>query len=360
MILNIYVVLAIGKCYIGLAMPAENLAQTAKILVAPKKGILAADWSFGTIAKKFAKVKVESTESSRRNYRGMLFSTPGLEKYISGVIFFDETIKQKTKDGKPFPLLLEEKGIVPGVRVDTGQVDLPNFPKEKVTQGLDKFREKLENYYKLGARFTKWRAVIVIGKDIPSKTCIDINSNLFGLYASYCQELGLVPIVEPDVIIEGDHSIARCEEVTYSILKDVFATLLKYQVRLNQMVLKPNIVLPGRDSSNKAEAVEIAERTIRVMKEAVPPEVPGIAFLSGGQTPENSTNNLNEINKLSKDGVPWELSFSYARALQEPVLEVWKGKDENKDKAQKELLKRARLNSLAREGKYDPEMEKDK
>lgn len=341
-------------------MPVSQLEEIAQKLVAPKKGILAADWSFGTIEKKFAKVEVESTESSRRTYRGMLFSTPDLEKYISGVIFFDETIRQKTDKGEQFPKLLTEKGIIPGIRIDTGQVDLPNFPKEKVTQGMDDFRKKLEDYYKLGARFVKWRGVYVIGKDIPSKVCIELNSNLFGIYAAYCQEMGLVPIVEPDVIIEGDHSIERCEEVTYSALKDVFAKLLDYKVNLSQILLKPNIVLPGKESKEEASAEEIAEKTVRVMKEVVPREVPGIVFLSGGQTPENSTNNLNAINKHAKEDVPWEMSFSYARALQEPVLEVWKGKDENKDSAQKELLRRAKFNSLAREGKYDPKMEKAK
>jgi fructose-bisphosphate aldolase class I len=253
---------------------------------------------------------------------------------------------------------LEEKGIIPGIKVDKKAHPMANFPGEKITEGLDGLGDRLAEYKDLGARFTKWRAVITIGKGIPTDTCINSNAEALARFASLSQEAGLVPIVEPEVVRDGGHGIEVCEEVTYKTLKIVFNKLADHKVNLSGILLKPNMVTPGKENKNKASPEKVAEATLRCMKEVVPGEVPGIVFLSGGQTPKGATTNLNAMNILGD--APWELSFSYARALQEPVLEVWKGKDENKDKAQKELLKRARLNSLAREGKYDPEMEKDK
>lgn len=332
------------------------MESTARKLVAKEKGILAADWSFGTAEKKFAGVGIKSTKETRRAYRQMLFTTPGLEEFVSGVIFFDETIKQKTDQGKLFPQVLEEKGIIPGIRVDIGQVDMPGFPGEKISEGLDGLRERLKEYKKLGAKFAKWRAVYFIDKVKPTRMCISANTELHALYALLCQEEDIVPIVEPDILIAGDHSIRRCREVTEEVLRSTFLKLLDYGVDRKKMLLKPSMVLPGKEAKVKSDSKEVAKYTLEVMKSQVPVDVPGIVFLSGGQTPEKSTENLNEISKIG--GVPWETSFSYARAIQGPVLEAWKGMDENVQAAQKILLQRAKLNSLARQGKYDVGMEK--
>lgn len=338
-------------------MSEVELEKIAKALVASPKGILAADWSTGSAEKHFAKHGIPCTEETRRIYRQMLFTTPGIEEFISGVILYDETIRQKGDDGKPFPQLLAEKGIIPGIKVDKGAVDMPNFPGEEITEGLDGLRDRLAEYHGMGAKFAKWRAVIAIGEGTPTKTALEANAHDLARYAAFCQEGDIVPIVEPEVLLDGDHTLHRCLEVTEAMLKITFDLLTEHRVYLEAVVLKPNIVQPGKVSTTKASPEEIAASTVGVMKEVVPAKVPGIAFLSGGMTPTESTIHLNAINSMGKE--PWELTFSYARALQQPVLEVWKGKDENKDAAQKAFLKRVRLNSLARQGKYSPDMEKE-
>jgi len=337
-------------------MVTDDLINTAKALVAPGKGILAADESFPTIEKRFGEVGVESTEGSRRTYRELLFTSEGIEGFISGVIMFDETLRQA--QGKPFAKILEEKGIIPGIKVDKGAKDMAGFPGEKITEGLDDLRERLAEYKNLGAKFTKWRAVITIGDATPTDTCIDSNSEALARFAALSQEAGLVPIVEPEVVRDGGHDIKRAEEVTYKTLKSVFAKLVNHKVKLDGMLLKPNMVTPGKDNQQKANQLEVAEATLRCMREVVPSDVAGLVFLSGGQTAEEATANLNEMNK-TKD-LPWEISFSFSRALQNTVLKAWSGKEENIAAAQKEFYKRARLTSLARKGEYKPEMEAEK
>ncbi|MFV1916936.1 MAG: class I fructose-bisphosphate aldolase [Patescibacteria group bacterium] len=338
-------------------MNKEILAQTAKELVAPGKGILAADESTGTIKKRFEKIGVESTPESNRIYRQLLFKTKGIEESISGVIMFDETIRQKTDEGVPFPKYLAERGIIPGIKVDKGKIDMPDHPGEKITQGIEGLPERLAEYKKLGARFTKWRAVITIGNGIPSDDCIESNAELLAKFALHSQDQDLVPIVEPEVLTDGNHDITRNEHVTYQTLKVVFAKLSDHGVSFSGMLLKPNWVHPGKDSGQKPKDKEVAEATLRVMREAVLPEVQGIVFLSGGANPEASTSYLNAMNEIG--GVPWELSFSFGRALQQPVLESWQGKPDSVDEAQKAFYKRGKLNSLARAGEYKKEMEKD-
>lgn len=336
-------------------MNTTILEETARHLVAPKKGILAADESTGTIKKRFDKINVKSTPETHRIYRQLLFTTEGIEEFLSGVILFDETVRQATDDSKPFPKLLEERGIIPGIKVDQGKVDMPNFPGETATEGIDGLRDRLKEYVELGARFTKWRAVFSIGDNLPTDTCIETNSDLLARFASYSQEAGLVPVVEPEVLTQGSHNIKKCEEVTYKILKKVFERLSAHKINFPGMLLKPNWVQHGKDSQEKAESQEIAEATLRVMREVVPPEVPGLVFLSGGATPESSTGYIDLMNEI--DQVPWQISFSFGRALQEPVLEAWRGDPANIEKAQKEFCKRARLNSLARTGEYEEAME---
>lgn len=335
----------------------SDLKEVAKALVAKGKGILAADESTDTIKKRFDAIGVESNPENHRIYRQLLFETPGIEEFISGVIMFDETVRQKTDDGVLFPKFLLDKGIIPGIKVDKGTIDLPNFYGEKITQGLDGLRERLFEYREIGAKFTKWRAVISISTQTPSETCINYNAFALALFASLSQESGLVPVVEPEVLIDGDHDIKKSEEVTYKVLKAVFAKLSEFKVNLSAILLKPNWVHPGKESSQKATDQEIAEATLRVLKEVVPPEVPGIVFLSGGDTPEESTSHLNEMNKIDK--VPWQLSFSFGRALQGPVLKTWSGRSENINEAQRQFYKRAKLNSLARSGRYQKEMEQE-
>ena len=338
-------------------MNIDTLKSTAKELVAPGKGILAADESTGTIKKRFDAVGVESTSENHRIYRQMLFKTLGIEEFISGVIMYDETIRQHSDEGIPLPKLLSDKGIIPGIKVDKGTVGLENFPSEKITEGLDGLRERLGEYSQMGARFTKWRAVIKIGEKIPSEVCITSNADGLARFAALSQEADLTPIIEPEVLMDGNHDLEKCEEVTYKTLKTVFSYLDKHKVYLPGLLLKPNMMIPGKDNQQKAESSEIAEATIRCFSMVVPEEVPGVVFLSGGQSPEEATLNLNELNK--KDKVPWQLSFSYGRALQEPVLKAWGGKPENIEKAQQEFYKRAKLNSLARKGKYQKEMEEE-
>ena len=338
-------------------MGTDELRSTAQALVAPNKGILAADESFPTIAKRFKSIELENNEENRRAYRDMLLTTPGLEDYISGVILFDETIHQSASDGTGFADLLSGKGVVPGIKVDAGAKDLALYPGEKVTEGLDGLRERLQEYYKLGARFTKWRAVITIGDDIPSSYCIRANAHALGRFAALSQESGLVPIVEPEILMDGDHSIERCYDATAQTLTALFQELRAARVELEGTLLKTNMVLSGKGAPEQAGIEEVARQTIRVLKENVPGEVPGVVFLSGGQSDELATAHLNAMNKLGD--VPWELSFSYGRALQAPSLTAWKGDAANVEAGQKALYHRAKLNGAARSGSYSEEMENE-
>jgi len=336
-------------------MKNENLELIARKLVAPGKGILAADESSGTIEKRLKSINVPSTEENRRAYREVLFTTKGAGDFISGVILFDETIRQKTRDGRTFVQTLEEQGIVPGIKVDKGAKAMANFPGEKITEGLDRLRERLTEYRQLGARFAKWRAVITIGENIPTHTCIDANAEVLARYAAVCQESDLMPIVEPEVLMDGSHTIERHFEVTEQTLRSVFDALAGHRVMLGGMLLKPNMVLSGKECLQQASVQEVAEATLRCMKQVVPAAVPGLVFLSGGQTDQQATEHLNEMNRLNQ--VPWQLSFSYGRALQAPVLKAWKGNEANFAEAQQAFHHRAWCNSKARFGKYSEEME---
>lgn len=324
------------------------METTASALVAPGKGLLAADESMPTIGKRFDKIGVKSTEEHRRAYRDLLFTTPDLEQAISGVILFDETIRQKTSEGVPFPKWLKRRGIIPGIKVDAGTAELPGFPGEKFTQGLDGLRERLADYFKLGARFTKWRAVITIGDNLPTATCLEANAEGLAMFAALSQEAGLVPIVEPEVLMEGNHTLARCEEVTTETLRTVFSALARHRVKLEAMLLKSGMVLPGEKCRQQASPQKIAEATLRTFARTVPASVPGIVFLSGGQGPEEATERLAAI--CSAGLSPWTLSFSFGRALQDPALEAWKGKKANVRAAQAALRERALANHEALEG----------
>ncbi len=337
-------------------MYEKELRETARAMVAPGRGILAADESSGTIEKRFKTINVPSTEENRRAYRDLLFTTAGAAEFISGVILFDETIRQKTSDGRPFPKVLADQGIVPGIKVDTGAKALAGAPGEKVTEGLDGLRERLKQYRDLGARFAKWRAVITIGEGIPSSYCIDANAHALARYAALCQEAGIVPIVEPEVLMDGGHTIERCEEVTSKTLRSVFNALFEHRVLLEGAMLKPNMVLPGKLCPQQATPQQIAEATTRCFLRHVPAAIPGIVFLSGGQSDQEATENLNAMNAMGS--FPWELSFSYGRALQAPVLQAWLGRKENVGAAQRAYLHRCRCNGAARYGKYNADMEK--
>ncbi|MDQ1519110.1 MAG: fructose-bisphosphate aldolase, class [Actinomycetota bacterium] len=332
------------------------LNQIARALVAPGKGILAADESGGTIKKRFDSIDVESSEDRRRAYRELLFTAKGAEEYISGVILYDETIRQRASDGRTFVQVLEEAGIIPGIKVDKGAVPLAKSSDEKVTEGLDGLRQRLVEYRELGAKFAKWRAVIAIGDDIPTPYCLDVNAHALARYAALCQEEGIVPIVEPEVLMDGSHTLERCYQVTISTLQNVFDDLYDQRVEYEGMLLKPNMVLPGKDFG-RATPDEVADATISCFKRVVPAAVPGIVFLSGGQTDEEATANLNAINQ--RRPLPWEVSFSYGRALQAAALSAWRGDDANAEAASGAFLHRARMNSLAREGKWTPEAEKE-
>jgi len=337
-------------------MAAKDLEATARALVAPGKGILAADESTGTIQKRFDKIGVESTEETRRAYRDLLFTTEGAEEAISGVILYDETIRQSSADGTAFPKLLESKGIVPGIKVDIGAKALANADGETITEGLDGLRERLDEYRGLGARFTKWRAVITIGADIPSDYCIWANAHALARFAGLSQEAGLVPIVEPEVLMDGDHSIERSFHFTARTQHAVFTELHDQRVALEGMLLKPNMVLSGYEAPKRAGVQGVAETTLRCLKHTVPAAVPGIVFLSGGQTDEDATAHLNAMNAMGPH--PWELSFSYGRALQAPALAAWGGEEANVVAAQEAYLHRARMNGLARSGDWSTEREK--
>jgi fructose-bisphosphate aldolase, class I len=336
-------------------MAADELAATAAALVAPGKGILAADESSGTIKKRFDAIDVESSEDNRRAYRELLFTTEGAAEHISGVILYDETLRQRAADGTPLPEVLTGQGIICGIKVDTGTVGLAGFPGEKITEGLDGLADRLAEYRGLGARFTKWRAVITIGEGIPSFGCIAANAEALGRFAAASQEAGLVPIVEPEVLMDGDHTIERCDRATRDTLEEVFAALHRHRVRLDGILLKPNMVLPGSDCPTQAGTEQVAEATLACLRDHVPASVPGIVFLSGGQSDEAATAHLNAMNRLGR--APWELSFSYGRALQAPALKAWKGEAANGPAAQQAFHHRARLNGAARSGSYTEAME---
>ena len=336
-------------------MGAHELHETARAIVAEHKGILAADESTGTITKRFDSIGVESTEESRRTYRDLLFTTEGAADNISGVILYDETIRQSSADGTPFPKLLEQQGIIPGIKVDKGAKELANAPGEKITEGLDGLRGRLEEYRELGARFTKWRAVITIGGGIPSEYCIWTNAHALARYAALSQEAGLVPIVEPEVLMDGGHSLLQSFDVTSRTLHAVFTELRDQRVHFEQMLLKPNMVLSGYEASSRAGIQEVAEQTLRCFRRHVPAAMPGVVFLSGGQTDEDATAHLNAMNAMGPH--PWELSFSYGRALQAPALKAWGGETANVAAGQAAYLHRARMNGLARTGSYSPDME---
>ncbi len=356
----------------------HNLEETARALVAPGKGILAADESDGTIKKRFDSIGVDSTEETRRAYRDLLFTTEGAADHVSGVILYDETIRQSAADGTPFPRLLERQGIIPGIKVDKGAKELANAPGEKITEGLDGLRERLGEYRELGARFTKWRAVITIGPRspeatrsagpgdagsggdasrhaIPSEYCLWTNAHALARYAALSQEAGLVPIVEPEVLMDGDHSLETSFDVTSRTLHAVFTELRDQRVQLEQMLLKPNMVLSGYEASQRDGVQEVAEATVRCFRRHVPAAVPGIVFLSGGQTDEDATAHLNAVNATGPR--PWELSFSYGRALQAPALKAWAGQAANVAAGQAAYLHRATMNGLARSGSYSPDLE---
>ncbi|MFQ5738006.1 MAG: class I fructose-bisphosphate aldolase [Acidobacteriota bacterium] len=338
-------------------MNALELKETARAIVAPGKGILAADESFPTIEKRFRSIDVPSTEQNRRDYREILFTTPGVGEFLGGVILFDETLRQKASSGTSFTRVLSGQGIVPGIKVDKGAKALALAPGEKVTEGLDGLRDRLNEYRELGAGFTKWRAVITIGEGLPSSYCIECNAHALARVAALSQEAGLVPIVEPEVLMDGDHTIERCEEVTGATLHAVYDALYRQRVYLEGTLLKPNMVLSGRDCDSQASDQRVAEATVRCFLDHVPASVPGIVFLSGGQSDLEATRRLNAMNALGT--FPWELSFSYGRALQAPVLRAWQGRAENHAAAQKALYHRAKCNSAARSGSYSDEMERE-
>jgi fructose-bisphosphate aldolase, class I len=336
-------------------MNTAELSATAHAMVAKNRGILAADESTSTIKKRFDSIKLESTEENRRAYREMLFTAAGAQQYISGVILYDETIRQKTKEGEPFPAYLAKHGMLPGIKVDLGAKPLAGFPGETMTEGLDGLRERLAEYHKLGAKFAKWRAVIDIAADLPTRYAIDANAEGLARYAALCQEAGIVPIVEPEVLMDGAHSLERCEEVTNTVLQSVFTHLFAARVSLECMVLKPNMVISGKKSPQQASAQQVAEATVRTLKRQVPAAVPGIAFLSGGQSPTDATLHLSLMHELGP--LPWTMTFSYGRALQEDALQAWAGKAAQFGGGQQAFSKRAKLNGMASVGAYKASME---
>ncbi|HEV8113192.1 MAG TPA: class I fructose-bisphosphate aldolase [Planctomycetota bacterium] len=339
-------------------MTAHELEITAHALVAPGKGILAADESHGTIEKRFKSINIANTEDHRRAYRDMLFTTPGAAEFISGVILFDETIRQKALDGTPFPKMLASRGIIPGIKVDAGTVNLPGSTTEKRTQGLDGLRERLAEYKTLGARFAKWRAVITIGDGTPSRHCLADNATALATYAALCQEQGIVPIVEPEVLMDGGHTLERCHEVTDATLRTVFAALHERGVVLERMLLKPNMVISGKECKTQATTQQVAEATVACFRHTVPAAVPGIVFLSGGQTSAQATANLSAMNAMALVH-PWQISYSYGRALQDEALKAWKGVAQNVAAGQKAFFNRSKMVSAARSGRYSEKMERE-
>jgi len=339
-------------------MNTQKLIDTAKAMVADNKGLLAMDESLPTCNKRFAKLGIPETAELRRDYREMIVTTAGLNESISGAILFDETVHQQLKDGTSFIKALTDKGIIPGIKVDAGTIDMYGHPGEKMTEGLDNLRNRLKDYAELGLRFAKWRAVITIsGKDIPTYECIEANAIALARYAALCQGAGLVPIVEPEVLMDGNHSLLRCFEVTEQVLHIVFEQLYRHGILLEGMILKPNMIVPGLDCTKQESVNEVADATVKCLLRTVPAAVPGIAFLSGGQTSELASARLNAMNIRFKNKLPWELSFSYGRAIQQPALGIWHGKEANVPEAQKALYHRATCNLAARRGEYKPEME---
>ena len=334
---------------------ASELQATVEALIQKDRGILAADESNPTIAKRFKAIDVESTEENRRAYRNLLVGTTGLGAFISGVILYEETLGQRADDGTPLPQLAARQGIVPGIKVDAGKIPLPLAPGDEITQGLDGLAKRLDAYKRQGARFAKWRAVYNVSDTLPSRLAVEANAEALARYAAICQEQGIVPIVEAEVLIDGDHTMARCAEVTEAVLHEVFHALHRHRVVLEHTLLKPSMVVPGKEHAQQATPADVAAQTLRVLRRTVPAAVPGINFLSGGQTPPEATVNLDAMNRVGPQ--PWQLSFSYGRALQEPALQAWKGQAANMRNAQNALLKRARLNGAAREGKYTAAME---
>jgi fructose-bisphosphate aldolase class I len=340
-------------------MNAQYLTDTAKMLVAGDKGLLAMDESTRTCNKRFAKLGIPLTVEARRAYRELIVNASGLGEAISGAILYDETIRQQKQDGTPFVKVLTDAGIIPGIKVDAGAKDMAGHPGEKITEGLDGLRDRLAEYVKIGARFAKWRAVIVIGEGIPSRGCIGANAHALARYAALCQEAGLVPIVEPEVLMDGAHTMERCREVTEEVLRTVFHQLYAQRVLLEGMLLKPNMVLPGLACPKQESVDEVADATVNCLLRAVPAAVPGIAFLSGGQSAESASARLNAMNVQFKSRLPWALAFSFARAIQQPALDAWQGKEANVAAAQQALVHRARCNRAARRGEYSAEMDKD-
>jgi fructose-bisphosphate aldolase class I len=336
-------------------MDTKLMTETAQAMVAPGKGLLAADESAGTCKKRFDSVAVECNEENRRLYREMLFTTPEIARYVSGVILFDETLRQKTKDGTPMAEYLKKNGIIPGIKVDAGAQDMALHPGEKVTEGLDGLRGRLAEYFKLGARFAKWRAVITIGENIPSTACVRANAHALARYSALCQEASIVPIVEPEVLLDGSHSAERSEAVHEDTLEALFHELERHGVSLEHLILKASMVVSGKENPKQAGVQEVAERTLRVLKRTVPAALPGVVFLSGGQTDENATAHLDAMNR---SGAPWPLTFSYSRALQAVALKAWRGAAANVPAAQKAFQHRARMNSLASRGQWNSESEK--
>lgn len=339
-------------------MNTQKLISTAKAMVADNKGLLAMDESNPTCNKRFAKLGIPETAEVRCDYREMIVTTAGLNKSISGAILFDETIHQQLKDGTSFISALTDNGIIPGIKVDAGTIDMAGHPGEKITEGLDNLRDRLKVYARMELQFAKWRAVITIGNGIPTRACIEANAQALARYAALCQETGLVPIVEPEVLMDGDHTLERCFEVTEEVLRIVFQQLYTHGVLLEGMILKPNMVVPGLDCPKQDSVNEVADATIKCLFRVVPAAVPGIAFLSGGQTSELASARLNAMNVRFKSELPWELSFSFGRAIQQPALSIWHGKETNVAEAQKALYHRASCNSAARRGEYSEKMEK--
>jgi len=337
-------------------MDKQLLFKTAAAMVARGKGILAADESSGTCEKRFQSVGVECTEENRRAYRNLLFSTPGVEQYLSGVILFDETARQKSADGMPIPQYLAKKGVIPGIKVDKGIADLPFCPGEKVTEGLDGLQKRMKEYFEMGCRFAKWRAVITIGAGIPTHACLYANAHALARYAAICQEASIVPMIEPEVLLDGNHTAERSEEVHEATLRATYAAMAAYNVLLEGLILKTSMVVSGKDNPRQAGVDEVAERTVRVLKRTVPAAQPGIVFLSGGQSDESATAHLNAMAAMK--GLPWPLTFSYSRALQNPALKTWRGQPGNAGAAQKAFHHRAQMNGLAAQGKWSADLER--
>ncbi|MDZ4782145.1 MAG: class I fructose-bisphosphate aldolase [Planctomycetia bacterium] len=339
-------------------MNTQELLDAARTLVAGDKGLLAMDESNPTCNKRFAALGIPQTEEARRAYRAMIVTTPGLAESISGAILYDETIRRQKNDGTAFANAIADAGMIPGIKVDTGAKDMAGHPREKITEGLDGLRGRLAEYAQMGARFAKWRAVLAVGDGLPSRGCIEANAQALARYAALCQEAGLVPVVEPEVLLDGAHTLAQCFEVTEEVLRTVFHQLYTQRVMLEGMLLKPNMVLPGLACPQQATVDEVADATVRCLLRAVPAAVPGIAFLSGGQSSELASARLNAMHVRFKSRLPWALSFSFARAIQQPALEIWQGKAANVEAAQQALLHRARCNRAARRGEYDAAMER--